>query len=234
MTSSEVATVTLSAMTEMNASRWDYTSRYLRDVFGAEDDHLSTLSDRAREAGLPEIAISPDVGRLLLLLTSMTRGRFAVEVGTLGGYSAMWIARGLRPGGRLLTIEANLGHAAFAEREFAAAGLDERVEVRAGLGLEVLAELARDRAAGSVDLLFMDAVKTEYPAYFDVARELIAPGGLVIADNVLGTSSWWIDEEAHPDRIAVDALNRRLAADPAFEAVAVPMREGLLIARRHG
>lgn len=222
---------------DMTPDRWARTSAYLRDVFGAQDEQLQTLMPRAIAAGLPDIAVSADVGRLLMLLTSMTGGgrgaRVAVEVGTLAGYSSIWIARGLAPGGRLITIESEPRHTAFARREFEAAGLPA-VEIRAGAGLDVLPVLARELGPGSTDFVFLDAVKQEYPGYFTAIRPAIAPGGMLVADNVLGSGQWWIDEPGgrHADRDGVDRFNRMLAADPDFEAVAVPLREGVLIARR--
>lgn len=216
----------------MSPERWRYTTRYLERTFGREDEHLAGLMERAVAAGLPDIAVSAPVGRLLMLLTSMTEGRLAVEVGTLAGYSAIWMARGLREGGRLITYEIDSTHADFARREIAAAGVADRVEIRQEPGVEGLRRLAGELAPGSVDVLFLDAVKTEYPEYFRIARPLVREGGLVIADNVLGSSRWWIDHEGQPDREGAHALNEALAADEAFEAVAVPLREGLLIARR--
>lgn len=218
---------------EMTPDRWRYTSAYLRDVFGASDAHLAGLMDEAVQAGLPDIAVSADVGRLLKMLTSMTRGELAVELGTLAGYSAIWIARGLRPTGRLITVEPVERHAAFAEAQLARAGLSDRVEVRRGFGLDVLDQLADELPQGSVDVLFLDAVKSEYPDYWRRGRALLRPGGLLIADNVLGSSAWWIDDEDDAQRAGADALNRMVAEDPEFEAVAVPLREGVLIARRH-
>jgi len=217
---------------DMTPERWRYTADYLKRVFGAQDDHLAGLMDDAVAAGLPDIAVSADVGRLVMLLTSMTRGRLAVELGTLGGYSAIWLARGLAPDGRLITVEPEPKHAAFARAQLARAGLASRFEVREGEGIPVLEALAGELAPGSVDVVFLDAVKTEYPDYFRLARPLLAPGGLLIADNVLGAGDWWIDDEGHPSREATHRLNETLAADPDFEAVAVPLREGLLIARR--
>lgn len=223
---------------EMTPERWNWTRGYLRDVFGAEDEHLRGLVPRAIEAGMPDIAVSPDVGRLLKLLTSMTgagRGaRLAIEVGTLGGYSGIWIARGLAPGGRLITIEPEPKHADFAEREFAAAGLAGSVEIRRGTGLEVLPPLAAAIGPGAADVVFLDAIKREYPEYFAAIRSSIAVGGLLIADNVLGSNTWWIDEAPgrNPDRDGADRLNRAVSADPDFEAVALPIREGVLVARR--
>jgi caffeoyl-CoA O-methyltransferase len=104
--------------------------------------------------------------------------------------------------------------------------------VRRGAALEVLPALAEELGPGSLDVAFIDADKREYPAYFELLRPLIKPGGLFLADNVLGSGSWWIDQDGSPYRAGADALNRRVAADPGFEAVAVPAREGVLIARR--
>jgi predicted O-methyltransferase YrrM len=222
----------------MTPERWDFTCAYLRDVFGGADDQMQTLTTRAVAAGLPDIAVSGDVGRLLMMLTGMTGkgagAKLALEVGTLGGYSGIWIARGLAPGGRLITIEPNVRHAEFAEREFATAGLAGAVDVRRGKGLDLLPGLAAELGDGSVDVVFLDALKHEYPSYFEAVRPAIAPGGLLIADNVLGSNQWWIDEPAgrNRDRDGADRLNRMLAADPDFTAVALPIREGVLVARR--
>ena len=223
---------------EMTPSRWRSTASYLIDVFGAQDEQLATLTPRAVAAGLPDIAVSADVGRLLMLLAAMTGGgrgaRVAVEVGTLAGYSGIWIARGLAPAGRLITIEFEPAHADFAQREFEAAGVSPSVEIRRGAAMDVLPALAAELRPGSVDFVFLDATKREYPDYFAIVRPLIAAGGLLVADNVLGSNVWWIDlpEGRSADRDGADRFNRIVAADPDFEAVAVPLREGVLIARR--
>jgi predicted O-methyltransferase YrrM len=223
---------------DMTPERWTFTRDYLVDTFGAQDEQLQTLTPRAVAAGLPDIAVSADVGRLLLLLTRMTGGgggaRLALELGTLAGYSGIWIARGLSPGGKLITIESEPRHADFAQREFESAGLSGAVDVRRGAALRVLEDLASEIGSATIDFVFIDAVKREYPEYFQAIRPLIAPGGLLVADNVLGSHSWWIDEPAgrNPDRDGADRFNRLVAADPGFEAAAVPLREGLLIARR--
>lgn len=214
-------------MARMTPETWDYLTRYGAEVFGREDETLRRLTEEAIAAGLPAIAIAPDVGRLLLILTSMTGGRLAIEVGALGGYSGIWIARGLRPEGRLITIEPNSRHAEFARRQFERAGLSARVDLRQGPGLDVLSDLAAELEPGSVDLVFLDAVKHEYTGYFEAARPMIAVGGLLVADNVYGVGTGWIDQ-GH----GTDSFNRHMAADPDFESVAIPMREGLLIGRR--
>ncbi len=168
----------------MTPERWKYLGRYSRELFGSQDDHLATMMDEAVAAGLPDISVTADEGRLLMILTSLTPGRLAIEVGTLAGYSGIWIARGLSDTGRLITIEFEPKHAEFARRQFERAGVGSAVEVRVGAGIEILSGLGDELAPGSVDVVFLDAVKTEYSDYFKLARPLIAPGGLVLADKV--------------------------------------------------
>jgi caffeoyl-CoA O-methyltransferase len=217
---------------DMTPHRWGATNEYLAEVFGQEDDHLAGLMDEAIARGLPDIAVSAEVGRLLMILTSMTRGRLAIEVGTLGGYSGIWIARGLAKDGRLITIEPENLHADFAQEQFVRAGVADRVDICRGAGLDILPRLAKELAPRSVDVVFLDAIKTEYPAYWEIVRPLIAIGGVIIADNVCGSSGWWIDDEGHESREGADRFNRAVARDPDFEAVAFPMRQGVLIGKR--
>ncbi len=211
----------------MTPERWEFTGRYSKEVFGSEDEHLEGLMGRAVDAGLPPIAVSSDVGRLLKILVSMTEGRRALELGTLAGYSAIWIARGLHPDGVLTTVEFDSKHADFARRELAAAGEAGRVDLIEGAALDVVPRLAEQWGPGSVDFVFIDAVKSEYLDYFLQVKPLVKPGGLLVADNVYGTSAGWIDE-GH----GTDAFNRLIADDEDFESVALPLREGVLVARR--
>ena len=213
----------------MTPERWTFLGEYADDVFGRYDEHLAGLMGRAVEAGLPAISVSADVGRLLKILVSMTEGKLALELGTLAGYSAIWIARGLAPDGKLITIEYNDDHADFAEQEFETAGVTEHVEIVRGAALDVLPDIAERLGPGSVDFVFVDAVKREYVDYFRLIKPLMKAGGLLVADNVYGTGAGWIDE-GH----GTDEFNRLIAADPDFDAVATPMREGVLIARRSG
>lgn len=223
---------------EMTPQRWANTCRYLGEVFGRPDSHLADLMHRAEAAGLPPIAITADVGRLLKLLVSMThdgRGaRLAVEIGTLAGYSGIWIARGLAPDGRLVTVEIEPRHADFAQEEFERAGVADRVEILRCGGLEAIDKLVRDGV--DVDFVFLDADKVEYPAYYERIAPLISRGGLLVADNVLGAGTWWIDDPrgSNPSRDAAETFSRMVADDHRFETVCVPIREGVLIARRVG
>lgn len=222
----------------MTPERWEATGAYLREVFGREDSALRGLRERAAAEGLPDIAISAEVGRLLSVVAGLTGGgrgpSLVVEVGTLGGYSTLWLARALAPGGRVITVEMEERHAAFAEREFASAGVADRVEVRRGPALEVLPRLAREVGERSVDFVFIDAEKREYAAYYRLLKPLLKVGGVFAADNVLGSGSWWIDGAAgeSEQRDAVDAFNRMVASDPEMEAAVVPVRQGVMIARR--
>ncbi|HEX6299472.1 MAG TPA: O-methyltransferase [Acidimicrobiia bacterium] len=212
----------------MTPERWSYIGDYADNVFGQYDDHLADLMSRAVEAGLPPIAVSADVGRLLKILVSMTEGRLAIELGTLAGYSAIWIARGLAPDGRLITVEYDDDHADFAQSELEAAGMADKVEIVRGAALEVLPPIADEVGEQSVDFAFVDATKSEYVEYYRLLKPLVKPGGLLVADNVYGSGSGWIDEG-----FGTDEFNRLVAADPDFDAVATPMREGVLIARRN-
>lgn len=219
---------------DMTTDRWNTTTDYLDDVFGQQDEHLASLMPRAIEAGLPDIAVSPSVGRLLLLLARLADAHTIVEVGTLAGYSGTWLARGMHADGKLITLEPVEKHAAFAEEGFAACGLADRVEVRRATGLDGLPVLCDELGTGSVDLVFLDAVKAEYPDYYPHAKALLRPGGLVVADNALGSNDWWIGEPDgnQPAHDGADKLNRMLAEDPEFDAACLPIREGVTVARK--
>jgi len=221
---------------KMTPDTWSAWSDYLSDVFGAEDENLAGLMDRAVKAGLPDIAVDASVGRLLLVLTRLVGARTAVELGTLGGYSGVWIARGLADGGALYTIEPEKRHAEFARGEFRRAGVADKVEIIEAEALAVLPELADRLGRASVDLVFLDAIKAEYEDYLDAVIPMMRPGALVIADNALAGGDWSIDDApgSSESRDAIDRFNRRLADDPNFDAAGVPIREGVAIARYAG
>lgn len=212
----------------MTPETWSYIGDYADEVFGQNDEHLAGLMSRALDAGMPPIAVSADVGRLLKILVSMTPGKLAIELGTLAGYSAIWIARGLAEDGRLITVEHEDAHADFAEKELEKAGVADKVEVVRGAALDVLPSIADRVGEGSVDFVFVDARKSEYVDYFRILRPLLNVGGLYVADNVYATSAGWIDQGQ-----GTDEFNRLIASDPDFDAVATPMREGVLIARKN-
>jgi len=198
---------------------------YLRGLFWEEDAVLRDLCADLAERG-PQIQIGPDEGRLLQLLVAAVRAARVLEVGTLFGYSAIWMARALPPApvGRLDTIEYTDTHADAAETWIARAGLGDSVVVHRGAALDVLPTLS-----GPYDAAFFDAGKAEMPAYLDHALRLVRPGGLILADNVL-----WLGRVA--DRAVDDAdasgireYNRRIATDPRLLSTIVPVCDGLAV-----
>lgn len=233
----------------MTKEQWEGTASYLCEVFGtpAEEAVARTLREQpaaAARAGLPAIAISADVGRLLSLLARLvtrspnSTGRI-VEVGTLGGYSGIWMARALPASGRLITVEREPKHAEFAVSQFEAAGLADRVEIVVGPALERLPALVEALGSNSVDMIFLDADKGEYPEYARILKPALRRGGVLAADNALGAGSWWVAQD--PETLAgearrwqadVDRFNRLMASDADFEAGCFLNRQGVLVAVR--
>jgi len=217
---------------EMTPQRWAFTNAYARDVFGREPAHIAANRGAAAAEGLPTWAVSADVGRLLALLTRTTRGQLALEIGTLGGYSTLWLVDGLAADGRVITIEYVDRHADFAASEFVRHGLADRIDVRRGPALDLLPGIASELGPRSVDVVFIDADKESYPEYYALTSGLVAPGGLLIVDNIFGTGSSWIDDPSDPGIAATDRMNRLAAADERFDTTGLFVRSGLLIARR--
>lgn len=196
---------------------------YVADLFAAEDEVLRGIGESAAAAGLPAIAIGPEEGRFLQLAAAAVGAHRALEIGTLAGYSGVWIARALPPGGRLLTLEMQPSTAEVARRNFALAGLADRVEVRVGPALDTLPTLVTEPP---FDLVFIDADKESYPHYLDWALRLTRPGAAILAHNVyLGGDVVRSDGSARID--AVRAFNRRLAEDPRLVSTLVPLRDGM-------
>jgi caffeoyl-CoA O-methyltransferase len=207
---------------------------YVEERFACDDPALQAARADARDAGLPDISVSPVEGRLLQVLVGLAGARRILEIGTLGGYSAIWMARALPAGGRLVSLEINPHHAAVASRSIARAGLADRVEVRVGRALDLLAAMTAPGAAETpFDAAFIDADKTAYPEYLDACLRLVRPGGLILADNVIRGGT--VIEPEADDARAIARFNDRIATDPRLAGVIVPvMRErvdGLAIVR---
>jgi predicted O-methyltransferase YrrM len=169
-------------------------------------------------AGLPAIDVSPAQGKLLHLLARSIGARRILEVGTLGGYSTIWLARALPPEGRLVTLEAAPSHAEVARANIDRAGLSDRVELRIGPALDTLPDLG---PAASFDLAFIDADKANNAAYLDHALRLVRPGGLVVCDNVVRGGAIADGPDADPAVRGNRALFDRLASEPRLLATAV-------------
>ena len=161
---------------------WNAIDDYIADYLVPSDAVLDAALEESEAAGLPQINVAPNQGKLLLLLARAIAARRILEIGTLGGYSTIWLARGLVPDGRLITIEANPDYAAVARANIARAKLSGQVEVRVGRAQDVLPGLA---AEGPFDLVFIDADKPGTPGYFQWAVKLARRGSLIIVDNVV-------------------------------------------------
>jgi predicted O-methyltransferase YrrM len=215
----------------MTPERWTNISTYLDEVFGQEDQHLRELMPDAIGRGVPDIAVSASVGRMLGVLLKMINAKTVVEVGTLAGYSTTWLARALPDDGMVYAIEPDELHARIAREGFERAGIAHKVTVIVSTGLEALPCLVEDLGEGAVDAVFLDAIKSEYPAYLPHSKRLLRSGGLLIADNALGGGSWWIDDApgSSEDRDGADGFNQLLAQDPDFESFCTTIREGVAV-----
>lgn len=200
---------------------------YTERLYAPEDAILVELRAEMRRRGFPEIQISAEEGRLLQLLLAMVGARRVLEIGTLGGYSAIWMARALPADGRLLTLEIEPAHAELA-RDFAArAGLADRIDVRLGAAADSLARLEAEGAR--FDACFIDADKGGYLRYLAAARRMVRPGGLILGDNAFRAGDV-LAEERDAGAEAVHRFNEALAADPGLLATILPVRDGLAVA----
>ena len=197
--------------------RWDEVDAYLESVLLPADPVLAEVVAASEGAGLPAISVSPLQGRLLHLLARVAGARRILEIGTLGGYSAVWLARALPPDGRLVTLEANPHHADVARANLAAAGLADRVEVVVGAAVETLPSVG-----GPFDLTFVDADKPNNPAYLDWAIRLSRPGAVIVLDNVVRRGAVLDAEPDENARGTRDAL-ALLGSDPRVDATALQM-----------
>lgn len=205
---------------------------YVENLFAPPDEALEAALEDSRSAGLPEINVSASQGRLLTLLTEISGARRILEIGTLGGYSAIHFARALPEDGALVSLELEERHAEVARANIERAGLSGKIEVRVGDARELLASMTGEDTK-SFDLIFIDADKESYPEYLEFALQLSRPGSLILADNAIrgGTVLNPEDESARATR----EFNQRIAQDPRLSAIVLPLiREridGLAIAR---
>jgi predicted O-methyltransferase YrrM len=163
---------------------WSAVDRYISERLLAPDPALDAALEASAAAGLPAIAVSPNQGKLLYLLARIQGVRSILELGTLGGFSTIWLARALPPGGRLLTLEVESNYAEVARANIARAGLADLVELRVGPALEALPQLAAE-GLGPFDLIFIDADKQNIPEYFEWALRLSRTGSVIVTDNVV-------------------------------------------------
>ena len=204
----------------MNREQWTVVERYLTDALVQPDPALAAALDANREAGLPPIDVPPNEGKLLHIWALMIGARNILEIGTLGGYSTIWLARALPPAGRLITLEADPKHAEIAQTNFARAGLADIVELRLGPALDTLPKLAAE-GRGPFDLIFIDADKPNNPQYFSWALKLSRRGSLIIIDNVVRKGAV-VDATSDDASVqGVRRMNELIAAEPRVIATAI-------------
>lgn len=200
-------------------ARWTAVDRYLTDLLVRPEPALEEALAAASTAGLPAHDVTPAQGKLLQLLARLQGARTILELGTLAGYSTIWLARALPAGGRLVTLEADPAYAEVAAANVARCGLGDLVEIRPGPALETLPLLAAE-GLGPFDLVFLDADKASNAEYFAWALELTRPGSLIVADNVVRGGAI-LDEEADAAVLGVRRFFELVAAEPRVTATAI-------------
>lgn len=205
----------------------DRHSQYITHTFAREDEALAQVRERIPRRGLPAITVKPEEGRFLQFLAAACGARQAVEIGTLGGYSGTWLARGLAAGGRLITLEREPAYAEVAREHFELTGVADRVEILVGDAHGTLRTLD---GRGPFDLVFIDAEKSGYPDYLDWSLANIRAGGVIAAHNAFSQGRL-VGHEAHDtDLDGLRAFSQRLASDPRLISTIFPAGDGMAVA----
>jgi predicted O-methyltransferase YrrM len=217
----------------MAEDQWTAVDQYFSDSLLPSDPILEAALEASVTAGLPAIAVSPNQGKLLQMLAQIVGARSILEIGTLGGYSTIWLARGLRPGGHLITLEVDPKHAEVAQLNVSRAGLNDVVEIRIGTALETLPLLSAERR-GPFDLIFVDADKQSIPAYFEWAMKLSRPGTVIVVDNVVRSGAVIDADSSDPSvqgiRRFVELLGAQTGASgTAIQTVGIKGYDGFAI-----
>ena len=200
---------------------WANVDRYFGDLLAPEDDHFKAIREANRDAGLPSIDVPALLGKFLDLMVRISGARRVLEVGTLGGYSTLWLARALPPGGRLVTLELDPRHGELARTNLERAGVLDRVEILLGKASDTLREL-HEGGSEPFDLIFLDADKRSLPEYLGWSLKLSHPGTVIIADNVVRDGKVVDPTNSDPDVQGVRRLTELMAAEPRLSATAIP------------
>jgi predicted O-methyltransferase YrrM len=204
----------------MDQNLFGIVDRYIEELFIPPDPALQAALQATVDAGIPQIQVSPGQGKLLYLLARLSGARRILEIGTLAGYSTIWLGRALPSDGRLVTLEFDPEHATVARTNLARAGLIEQVEVVVGPALETLPQLAA-RDEEPFDVVFIDADKINYPAYLEWAIRLTRSGGLILADNVVRGGTVLNPDDADESAVGAAAFNAALANEERVEAIVI-------------
>ena len=204
----------------MSRELWTAVDEYICSQLVPSDPVLDHVVESSVAAGLPPIAVTPNLGKLLYLLAKIRGAQKILEIGTLAGYSTIWLARALRAGGRLITLEADPKHAEISRNNIAQAGFADIVEVRLGDALESLPKLQAENC-GPFDLIFVDAEKRENPDYFVWSLKLSKPGTILVFDNVVRDGAVIDPANTTPSVEGIRRFNELVAAEPRVTATAI-------------
>jgi predicted O-methyltransferase YrrM len=200
--------------------QWTAVEQYITSTLVSSDAALDAALQASAEAGLPPIQVAPNEGKLLMLLARACGARRILEIGTLGGYSSIWLARALPEDGRLITLELDPNYAEVARRNIARAGLAAVVEVRVGHARESLADLCQAQAA-PFDFVFIDADKASTVEYIQAALQLSRIGGIIVVDNVVRRGAVVDAESSDPSVIGIRNFNEFVSQDRRVSATAI-------------
>ena len=204
----------------MSQTQWTAVDRYITDLFAPPDPALDAALQATADAGMPPINVAPNQGKLLHVLALAHGARTILEIGTLAGYSTIWLARALPAGGRLVTLEVDPKHAEVARANIARAGLADSVDLRLGRALDTLPQLVAE-GQGPFYLVFIDADKPNTTAYFEWALKLTRRGSLIIADNVVRDGTVIDAASKDPSVQGIRRFNELVAAEPRVSATAM-------------
>ena len=204
----------------MNQEQWNRVDQYFVDLLVRPDPMLEAALKASDAAGLPQIQVAPNQGKFLMLLAQAQGARRILEIGTLGGYSSIWLARALPSDGRLVTLEVVPTHATVARNNIERAGFAKVAEVRLGRALETLPQLAAE-GLGPFDFIFLDADKRTYPEYLEWCIKLSRRGTMIVADNVVRDGAVVDSASRDADVRGVRRFLERLSTDPRVSATAI-------------
>lgn len=211
----------------LNQDEYQRQEHYSEQLY-EEDELLLKVKEAIRESGMPEVSVAPGYGRLLSMLVALSRAEAVLEIGALGGYSGICLARGLSSAGTLTTLELKTEYAEMANRHLKLAGFGDKVEYRVGPALESLAELERE--GRTFDFFFIDADKENYPNYLEYAIRLARPGAMIAGDNVFLRGRTLNPEKNGPAVQAMRRFNETIAGDSRLTSTMLPAYDGLVLA----
>ena len=218
----------------MDTALFESVDHYISNLFHDQDDCLKATEQSIIDSGIPQISISPNQGKFLHILAKLRNAKKILEIGTLGGYSTIWMARALPDDGTLTTLEVDQKHADVARQNFENCGLSAKINMRLGKAIDILPQLEKE-GAGPFDMIFIDADKPPYTEYFQWALKLSKPGTLIIADNVIREGKVLLDESPDEMVAGVKRFNDFLAqcldvTATIFQTVGTKEHDGMAIA----